>query len=112
MARTSRRRRGEFLSSYRLDDAYLLKPDRRHGVPGILAGTDGDGNSCPPENPLFSATADHDFQPNWMLRCGNSPRFGILTRPGPQDFRPPDRISRLSQLCAHREPFPLQAGHE
>ncbi len=44
MAKTSRRRRGSFLSSYRLDDAYLLKPDRKSGVPGILSGTDAEGN--------------------------------------------------------------------
>lgn len=43
MARNPRRRRGAFLHAYRLDDAYLLKPDRKHGVPGILSGSDEQG---------------------------------------------------------------------
>ena len=44
MARKQRRRRGPFLDSYRLDDAYLLRPDKKHGVPGILSGSDANGH--------------------------------------------------------------------
>ena len=43
MSKKPRRRRGSFLDSYRLDDAYLLRPDLKGGRPGILSGTDEDG---------------------------------------------------------------------
>ncbi len=62
--------------------------------------------------PPFSAMADDDFQRNWILRCGNSPRFGMLARPERLISRLPDRISRLSPPPAHRGPFPLRAGNE
>lgn len=39
-----RARRGEFLSPYRPPDAYLLKPGRAKGIPGIIEGTSADGN--------------------------------------------------------------------
>lgn len=44
MKNKSRRRRGEFLEHYRVDDAYLLKPDRKRGRPGILSGVDENGS--------------------------------------------------------------------
>jgi hypothetical protein len=44
MAKTSRRRRGSFLDNYRPEDAYLLKPDRRTGRPGLLTGFDPEGD--------------------------------------------------------------------
>lgn len=44
MAKTPRRRRGSFLDNYRLDDSYLLKPDRRTGRPGLLTGFDPEGD--------------------------------------------------------------------
>ena len=40
----TRQRRGEFLALYRPSDAYLQKPGRGTGVPGILEGTSADGN--------------------------------------------------------------------
>jgi hypothetical protein len=39
-----RRRRQGFLEDYRLDDAYLLRPDRKSGRPGIYSGFNQDGD--------------------------------------------------------------------
>ncbi|WP_206241650.1 AAA domain-containing protein [Novosphingobium terrae] len=44
MAVTKRRRRSDFLSSFELEEPYLIAPDRSHGRPGLIAGTDQDGN--------------------------------------------------------------------
>jgi hypothetical protein len=41
----SRRRRRGFLEDYRIDDAYLLRPDRKTGRPGIYAGVNGEGDA-------------------------------------------------------------------
>lgn len=42
MKTRSKRRRGGFLERFKLDEAYLVRPDRKTGRPGILVGTDAD----------------------------------------------------------------------
>jgi hypothetical protein len=41
---TKKRQRSDFLNAYRLDDRYLLKPDKNSGRPSLTLGTDEDGN--------------------------------------------------------------------
>lgn len=77
MAKTSRRRRGSFLSSYRLEDAYLLKPDRKRGGPGILAGTDADGNPILAKVwPKVAATDDPELREVWHAEVRQLHRLG------------------------------------
>ena len=76
MTRTSRRR-GSFLSSYRLDDAYVLKPDRRHGVPGILSGTDAEGNPVLVKAwPKLAGADDPELREVWHAEVRQLHRLG------------------------------------
>lgn len=45
MSSKGKRRRQGFLETYRLDDAYMLRPDRRAGRPGIYGGFNPDGDA-------------------------------------------------------------------
>ncbi len=44
VARTVKKSRDGFLAAFRLDDAYLLKPERKAGRPGLLTGFDDEGD--------------------------------------------------------------------
>ncbi len=61
----SRRRRG-FLEEYRLDETYLLKPDRASGRPGILEGLAPDGEPVLVKNwPRNPKQDDDDLAEIW-----------------------------------------------
>ena len=77
MVRKPRRRRGPFLDSYRLDDAYLLRPDRKHGVPGILAGSDSNGHPIVVKVwPKTAGIDDPELQEIWHSEVRQLHRLG------------------------------------
>ena len=77
MARKPRRRRGPFLDSYRLDDAYLLRPDRKRGIPGILAGSDPNGHPVLVKVwPKTAGTNDPELQEIWHSEVRQLHRLG------------------------------------
>lgn len=77
MARGSKRRRGSFLNQYRLDDAYLLKPDRKTGRPGILSGVNEDGEPVLVKVwPKAAGTADSEMREIWHHEVRQLHRLG------------------------------------
>ena len=81
MSTKPRRRRGRFLDPYRLDDTYLLKPDRKAGRPGILAGVNEDGHPVLVKVwPKTAGTPDSELRGIWhhevrqLHRLGGYPR--------------------------------------
>ena len=77
MAKGSRRRRGSFLSNFRLDDAYLLRPDRKRGIPGILSGIDSDGNPILVKVwPKPAGTDDSELHEIWHSEVRQMHRLG------------------------------------
>lgn len=77
MGKAPRRRRGGFLDELRLDDAYLRRPDRKTGQPGLFTGFDPDGD------PVLvkvwqrqSAAQDDDLQEIWHNEVRQLHRLG------------------------------------
>lgn len=61
-----RRRKDGFLGDYKLDQGYLLRPDRTNGRPGIFAGYDSNGTPIlVKEWPRSSASNDADLEYIW-----------------------------------------------
>ena len=66
MSTKKRRHRTGFLENYRLDETYLLKPDRAKGRPGIYGGFSPDGNPILVKVwPRASEANDHDLEDIW-----------------------------------------------
>lgn len=62
----SRRRREGFLENYKLDEAYMVKPDRSKGRPGMYAGVAPDGNTVLIKVwPRTKGSADSDLEEIW-----------------------------------------------
>ena len=66
MSAAQSRRRGGFLKEYRLDETYLLRPDRASGRPGILEGVAPDGEPVLVKNwPRTPKQPDDDLAEIW-----------------------------------------------
>ena len=77
MARNPRRRRGSFLDPYWLDDAYILKPDRKNGIPGILSGTNENGQPVLIKVwPKRSGADDYELREIWHSEVRQLHRLG------------------------------------
>ncbi|MCI3133131.1 DEAD/DEAH box helicase [Phenylobacterium aquaticum] len=77
MARSVKKSRDGFLEAFRLDDAYLLRPDRKSGRPGLLTGFDDEGD--PVLIKLWQRQAgvdDRDLQEVWHHEVRQLHRLG------------------------------------
>jgi hypothetical protein len=73
MTKTRNSRRRGFLEEYRLDETYLLKPDRASGRPGISEGLAPDGEPVLVKNwPRNSKQNDEDLAEIGVMSCDSS----------------------------------------
>jgi hypothetical protein len=98
--RGKRRRRG-FLEDYRLDDAYLLKPDRKSGRPGIYSGVNRDGDTVLVKVwPRVGKGDESDLEEIWRHEVRQLHR--LAGYPGAMDY-----IAHLGQAGIDRQGFYL-----
>jgi hypothetical protein len=96
-----RRRRRGFLEDYRLDDAYLLRPDRRSGRPGIYSGFNRDGDAVLVKVwPRVGKGDESDLEEIWRHEVRQLHR--LAGYPGARDY-----IAHLSQAGIDDQGFYL-----
>lgn len=75
--RSKKRRRGSFLERFKLDEAYLVRPDRKLGRPGILIGTDVEENRVLVKVwPKTPGAPDDDLREIWHHELRQLHRLG------------------------------------
>ncbi|MGK9055253.1 AAA domain-containing protein [Neorhizobium petrolearium] len=94
MEQTRKSRNIGFLDGYRLADTYLLKPDKATGRPGIIEGTDPDGEPVLVKNwPRNVKQPDDDLEEIWRHELRQLHR--LYGYPGASDLIAPLRATGL-----------------